>query len=106
MVTAPRAARYMGRLGVPIPIWIACRSNPSSEIGHVWQYLCKFTRIAIPPLSTAETQRLIAETIAAGNIQSDAGRHMRELHRLSAGDPRKLDTALPKEEFRSRPARA
>lgn len=92
--TAPRVARYMGRLGEAIPIWIACHSDQSSEIGHVWQYLYKFTRIAIPPLSTAETQRLIAEAIAGGNIQSDARRHMRELHRLSAGNPRMLEELL------------
>ena len=92
--TVPRVARYMGRLSEKIPIWIACRSDQPPEIGHVWQYLYKFTRVGIPPLSTVETQRLIVEAITAGSIQPDARRHLRELHRLSKGNPRMLEELL------------
>lgn len=90
-LTPPRVARFMGKLGEQIPIWIACRSDQPPEIGNVWQYLYKFTRVDIPPLKASETRRLILEAVAAGNIQSDARRHISELHRMSEGNPRILE---------------
>lgn len=92
--TVPRIAQFMGRLGEAIPIWIACRSAQPPEIGHVWQHLYKFERVEVPPLNATETHRLINEAIAAGNIQPDARRHLRELHRLSRGNPRILEELL------------
>lgn len=92
--TVPRIAQFMGRLGESIPIWVACRSAQPPDIGHVWQHLYKHIRLEIPPLAIAETHRLIAEAVAAGNIQSDARRHMGELHRLSRGNPRLLEELL------------
>lgn len=93
-LTPPRVARFMGKLGDQIPIWIACRSDQAPEIGNVWEYLYKFTRVELPPLKAAETRRLILEAVAAGNIQSDARRHISELHRMSAGNPRILEELL------------
>ena len=92
--TPPRVARFMEMLGEQIPIWIACRSDQPDAIGHVWQHLYNFMRIEIPPLKPAETRRLILEAVAAGNIQSDARKHIRELHRMSEGVPRILEELL------------
>lgn len=93
-LTPPRISQFMGALGEQIPIWISCRSSVSTAIGHVWQHLYKFERIEISPLTAAETRRLILAAVAAGNIQKNARDHIRELHRMSRGNPRILEELL------------
>ena len=93
-LTPPRVARFIGRLGDHIPVWIACRSYHSKEIGRVWEHLYKFTRIELPPLTRVETSALIENTVAQGNIQGDAREHIAYLHRLSKGVPRLLEELL------------
>ena len=93
-LTPPRIARFIGRLADHIPIWIACRSDHSKEIGRVWEHLYKFTRIEVPPLTRGETSALIENAIAQGNIQADAREHIAYLHRLSKGVPRILEELL------------
>ena len=93
-LTPPRVARFMGKLGEVIPIWIACCSDRPDDIGNVWEHLYKFTRVEISPLKAAETRRLILQAIAEKNIQSDARQHIRELHRMSRGNPRMLEELL------------
>jgi len=90
----PRVARFIGRLADHIPVWIACRSDRSKEIGRVWEHLYKFTRIELPPLTRAETSALIENAVAQGNIQADAREHTAYLHRLSKGVPRILEELL------------
>jgi hypothetical protein len=92
--TAPRVARFMGSLGDCIPIWIACRSDQSKEIGRVWEQLYKFTRIELPPLTRVETAALIENAILQGNIQVDAREQVGYLHQLSRGLPRLLEGLL------------
>ena len=92
--TAPRVARFMGKLSEMIPIWIACRSDQPNDIGDVWEHLYKFTSVEIPPLKTEETRRLILQAVAEKNIQPDARRHIRELHRMSQGNPRMLEELI------------
>src|SRR5271166_3248799 len=93
-LTPPRVARYIGRLGDHIPVWIACRSNHSKEIGRVWEHLYKFTRIELPPLTRVETSALIEKAAAQGNIQADAREHIAYLHRLSKGIPQLLEELI------------
>ena len=93
-LTPPRVARFIGRLGDHIPVWIACRSDHSKEIGRVWEHLYKFTRIELPPLKRVETSALIENAVAQGNIQADAREHIADLHRLSKGVPRLLEELL------------
>jgi hypothetical protein len=93
-LTPPTVARFMGKLGELIPVWIACRSDRPDEIGNIWEHLYKFTRVEIPPLKAAETRRLILQAIEEKNIQSDARQHIRELHRMSEGNPRMLEELL------------
>jgi hypothetical protein len=90
----PRVARFIGRLGDRIPVWIACRSDHSKEIGRVWEYLYRFTRIELPPLTRMETSTLIENAVAEGSIQADAREHSAYLHRLSKGVPRVLEELL------------
>lgn len=92
--TPPRVARFIGHLAEQIPIWIACRSDQPDEIGNVWEYLYKFTRVEIAPLTQAETRALIRHAVAAGNIQADAREHIGQLHRMSGGNPRILEELL------------
>jgi hypothetical protein len=92
--TPPRVARFIAHLGEQIPIWIACRSDRSHEVGHIWQELYKFTRIEIAPLSAAETETLIEQAAAQGSIQADARKHADELHKISGGNPRILEELL------------
>jgi hypothetical protein len=93
-LTPPRVGRFIGRLGDHIPLWIACRSDRSREIGRVWEHLYKFTRIELPPLTRFETSALIENAVAQGNIQADAREHIAYLHRLSKGVPRLLEELL------------
>ena len=92
--TPPRVARFIAHLGEAIPIWIACRSDHSHEVGHIWQEFYKFTRIEIGPLNAMETAMLIEQAAASGNIQRDASKHANELHRMSGGNPRILEELL------------
>lgn len=93
-LTTPRISHFMGTLGERIPIWISCRSSVADAIGHVWQHLYKFERVEVPPLTSAETRRLILAAVAAGNIQKDAREHIREVHRMSGGNARILEELL------------
>ena len=93
-LTPPRVARFIGRLGDHIPVWIACRSNHSKEIGRVWEHLYKFTRIELPPLTRVETSALIENAVAQGNIQADTLEHIAYLHRLSKGIPQLLEELI------------
>ena len=72
----PRIARFIADLGEQIPIWIACRSDKSPDIGHIWPDLYKFSRVEISPLTEIETRALIVEAVAQGNIQGDAREHV------------------------------
>lgn len=92
--TPPRVARFIAHLGEGIPIWIACRSDRSHDVGHVWQELYKFTRVEIAPLTPFETRALIKRAVTEGNIQPDARVHTNELHRMSGGNPRMLEELL------------
>jgi hypothetical protein len=92
--TPPRIARFIAHLGEQIPIWIACRSDKPHDIGHIWPELYKFTRVAVSPMTEIETQALVAEAVAQGNIQKDAWRHVNELHQMSGGNPRILGELL------------
>ncbi len=93
-LTPPRVARFMGRLAELIPVWIACRSDQPNDIGNVWEHLYNFSRVEIPPLKPAEACRLILEAVAEKNIQPDVRQHIRELHRMSHGNPRMLEELL------------
>jgi hypothetical protein len=77
-----------------VPVWIACRSAQPDAIGHLWEECYRFEKIEIPRLTFAETQTLINEAIKANNIQPDTRRHIRELYRLSKGNPRFLEELL------------
>jgi hypothetical protein len=90
----PRVARFIGHLGDHIPVWIACRSDQRKEIGRVWEYLYRFTRIELLPLTRIETSALIENAVARGNIQADAREHSAYLHQLSKGVPRVLEDLL------------
>lgn len=92
--TTPRVARFIARLGESIPIWIACRSDRSHEIGHIWPELYKFTRVELALLDSDETRMLIEQAVEQGNIQPDARVHTDELHRMSGGNPRILEELL------------
>lgn len=92
--TAPRVARFIAHLGEQVPIWIACRSAKSRDIGHIWPELYKFTRVEISPLTEIETRALVAEAVAEKSIQEDAREHVHELHQMSAGNPRILEQLL------------
>jgi hypothetical protein len=90
----PRIARFIGRLADHIPVWIACRSDHSKEIGKVWEHLYKFTRMEVLPLTRGEISALIENAVAQGNIQADALEHTAYLHQLSKGVPRTLEELL------------
>jgi hypothetical protein len=90
----PRVARFIGYLGEQIPIWIACRSDRPGDVGHVWEQFYKFARVEIGPLTADETRRLIFQAANEGNIQEDACGHVRELYRMSGGNPRLLEELL------------
>lgn len=91
---APRVARFMDLLAEKIPVWIACRSDRSHEIGHIWENLYKFTRVELAPFTAQDTGQFVLRAIAEGNIQPDAGEHLDELHRMSGGNPRILEELL------------
>jgi predicted ATPase len=74
---------------------IACRSDQRREIGRIWEYLHKFTRIEVPPLTRDETSALIESAVAQGHIQPDARAHIAYLHQLSKGIPRGLEELFP-----------
>jgi hypothetical protein len=90
----PPVARFIGHLGGHIPVWIACRSDQRKEIGRVWEYLYRFTRIELLPLTRIETSALIEHAVARGKIQADAREHSAYLHQLSKGVPRVLEELL------------
>jgi SH3-like domain-containing protein len=90
----PRVARFIAYLGEQVPIWIACRSDRPNDVGHVWVQLCRFARIEVGPLTADETRRLILQAANEGNIQTDACGHVRELYRMSCGNPRLLEELL------------
>lgn len=90
----PRVARFIAMLVEQIPVWIACRSTQRDAIGHVWEYIYDFTQVEIPPLTFAETQRLIFASAEAGNIQDDACGHVRDLYGMSQGNARALEELL------------
>jgi hypothetical protein len=92
--TPPRVARFMDLLAEKIPVWIACRSDRSHEIGHIWEHLYKFTRLELAPFAAEDTGQFILEAIAQGNIQPNAREHLDELHRMSEGNPRVLEEFL------------
>jgi hypothetical protein len=93
-LTPPRVARFIGRLADKIPVWIACRSDHSKEIGRVWEYLYKFTRIELPPLTRGEVCALIEHAVIQEYIQPDAREHTAFLYKLSKGVPRILEELL------------
>jgi hypothetical protein len=92
--TPPAVARFIAILAEKIPVWIACRSDRPHEIGHIWEHVYKFTRLDLVPFTAEDTGQFILEAIAEGNIQPDAGEHLDELHRMSAGNPRVLEELL------------
>ncbi len=92
--TPPPVVRFIAHLAEQIPIWIACRSDRPNEIGHIWCELYKFARVELLPLTEIETQMLIDEAVAQGNIQMDALKYADELHRMSGGNPRILEELL------------
>jgi AAA ATPase-like protein len=92
--TPPRVARFIAHLSEQIPIWIACRSDRPEQIQNVWEYLYKFTRVEISPLTLAETRALVEQLAAQGTIQADAREHLAEVHRMSGGNPRMLEELL------------
>jgi hypothetical protein len=93
-LTPPRVARCIGRLAEHIPVWMACRSDRSRDIGKVWEHLYKFTRVEVPLLTRVETSVLINNAVAQLNIQEDALEHVSFLHHLSKGIPRILEDLL------------
>jgi hypothetical protein len=93
-LTPPRVERFIAYLTERVPVWIACRSDRSKEIGAVWQDLYKFTRVEVGAVSARETATLINAAVTAGNVQADARLHNAELHRISAGNPRVLEELL------------
>jgi len=93
-LTPPRVARFIGRLADKIPVWIACRSDHSKEIGGVWEHLYKFTRVELPPLTRGEVCALIEHAVVQGYIQPDAREHTAFLYKLSKGVPRILEELL------------
>jgi hypothetical protein len=93
-LTPPRVARFIGHLADEIPVWIACRSDRSKEIGRVWEHLYKFTRVELPPITKGEVCALIEHAVAQGYIQADAREHTAFLYKLSKGVPRILEELL------------
>jgi AAA ATPase domain len=90
----PRVARFIDRLGEQIPVWIACRSDRPHDVGHVWEQLYRFNRVELGPLTAEETGQLILQAANEGHIQEDACGHVRELYRMSQGNPRILEELL------------
>jgi hypothetical protein len=93
-LTPPRVARLIGRLADKIPVWIACRSDQSKEIGRVWEHIYKFTRVELPPLTRGEVCALIEHAVVQGYIQPDVREHTAFLYKLSKGVPRILEEHL------------
>lgn len=93
-LTPPRVERFIAHLKDQIPVWIACRSDQPRDIGAVWQHLYEFTRVELGPLSLRETTALIEAAVDARQVQADARRHIRDLHRMSEGIPRTLEELL------------
>lgn len=92
--TPPRVARFIAHLRERVPVWIACRSDRSHDIGRVWEHLYKFERIEVPPLTRAEAVLLIEYAADRGSIQPEAKMHAHHLFRLSKGNPRILEELL------------
>jgi hypothetical protein len=80
-LTPPRVARFIASLSEGIPVWIACRSDAPREIGRVWEYLYKFVRVEVPPLTPHEAQVIIEHAVAIGSIQPEAKAHANHLCR-------------------------
>ncbi len=66
----------------------------TKDIGNIWRHLYKFFCLELGPLSMANTKALVEAAVAAGNIQSGAGRHVARSHRLTRGNPRILEELL------------
>jgi hypothetical protein len=92
--TPPRVSSFIDRLTGQVPVWIACRSCLAHDIGRVWEHLYKFERIDLQPLTTDETHALIEQACALGNIQGNARAHIKQLFRMSKGNPRILEELL------------
>lgn len=92
--TPPRVARFIEQLNLSVPVWVACRSTQSKEIGAVWGYLYHFQRIELGPLSLNETAALLKSTISARRLPALTGNHLSRLHRFAKGNPRVLEELL------------
>lgn len=93
-LTPPRVARFMAHLSERVPVWIACRSCLARDIGNVWQYLARFSRLNLTTLSTEETKALVQASTEQGHIQPTAVAHALTLHRMAKGNPRLLEELL------------
>jgi DNA-binding NarL/FixJ family response regulator len=93
-LTPPRVARFIHNLIERIPVWIACRSVQSKDIGSVWQHLHHFARIDLGPLSPNETATIIRSAVSGGRIPASTANHIGQLHRLAGGNPRALEELL------------
>lgn len=90
-LTPPRVARFIAHVAERIPVWIGGRSDQPKEIGAVWEYLYRFERIEIGPLSVSETGALIRNTISPRRLPTLSRNHISQLHRLAKGNPRVLE---------------
>lgn len=93
-LTPPRVARFIAGLSEGVPVWVACRSDAPHEIGRVWEYLYKFVRVEVHPLTRQEAKLLVEHAVAIGSIQPEAKAHANHLCRLSKGNPRILERLL------------
>lgn len=93
-LTPPRVARFMHDLMERTPVWIACRSAYSKEIGAVWQYLTRFESIQVPRLAPSETAAMARFAVTAGRIAVSALSYTRQLHRIAGGNPRAIEELL------------
>ena len=93
-LTPPRVARFIAGLSESMPVWVACRSDAPHETGRVWEYLHKFVRVEVPPLTRQEAKLLVAHAVAIGSIQPEAEAHANHLCRLSKDNPRILERLL------------
>ena len=80
--TPPRVSRFIENLSEEVPVWIACRSDRSHDIGRIWEHLYKFERIEVPPLTRAEAILLIEYAADNGFIQREAKTHANHLYQI------------------------
>jgi AAA ATPase domain len=93
-MTPPRVARFIQNLIDRVPVWIGCRSTQPKEIGAVWQYLYRFDRLELRPLSLKDTETWIRVAVKAGRAPANTRDHTAQLHRLAVGNPRVLEELL------------